>query len=429
MNPTNEVFVSNNDLRKKLKQDIKEQRVHSSSIQKTRNTYIKRLETSITNIRNNVMKLMRKRRDEIKYIIGGISDQEYQLSRNIHTHNNQSESSFGYIPDQIELDEHPPLPEPKNGMVCMDGNIFGDILEIWDYMQTFSESLDIGSMNLAAIVYDSIELPSKIISGNPDLFVLLNALKRYDPHFKRLAGRASGMFNSYDYASGNSTKLKDAPFELTQDLADTVVNTIGIALTKVLLEDYEHIMGIEAAKESIGSFKVPINALTWREIARSVLILGCGREIGISEIDLVSSIKGRGYFCTPETLDKKALRLCRKRILFQYQIRHELQESMYGFGAGICVRIPCPSFFSPFISQGNRSKEFWLELLEESLVVPNTYGWLVHDIVYASSFLCTDIKVKETLKRCLEISLDMTGTMKVKEMISKSLENYLESCG
>ena len=42
------------------------------------------------------------------------------------------------------------------------------------------------------------------------------------------------------------------------------------------------------------------------------------------------STSGRGFFTTPETTDRKALKLARKRILFNYTIRDENQEAIYG---------------------------------------------------------------------------------------------------
>ena len=41
-------------------------------------------------------------------------------------------------------------------------------------------------------------------------------------------------------------------------------------------------------------------------------------------------IRGRGFFTTPETTDRKALKLARKRILFNYTVRDENQEAIYG---------------------------------------------------------------------------------------------------
>ena len=52
--------------------------------------------------------------------------------------------------------------------------------------------------------------------------------------------------------------------------------------------------------------------------------------IEMGESDISATIKGKGYFATPETVDRKALKLARKRILFNYTVRDESQEALYG---------------------------------------------------------------------------------------------------
>ena len=49
-----------------------------------------------------------------------------------------------------------------------------------------------------------------------------------------------------------------------------------------------------------------------------------------------------GYVTSPETLDKKALKLARRRILFNFAEREENQEALYGFRSGLVLSIPAP---------------------------------------------------------------------------------------
>ena len=50
----------------------------------------------------------------------------------------------------------------------------------------------------------------------------------------------------------------------------------------------------------------------------------------MSESDISATVKGRGYALTPDSGDKKALKLVRKRIIFNYSVRDEAQEALYG---------------------------------------------------------------------------------------------------
>ena len=91
-------------------------------------------------------------------------------------------------------------------------------------------------------------------------------------------------------------------------------------------------MGLDQtdATTALGDCSTPLNTLTWREIVRVVLVSSVCKEISMSESDITATIKGRGYFTTPETADRKALKLARKRILFSYSIRDETQEALVG---------------------------------------------------------------------------------------------------
>jgi hypothetical protein len=444
---------ANADMRKRMRQDIRDHRLHASSIHKTRNIYIKRLENTVSNLKNNFMKSMRKRREELKYIIGGISDQEYQVSRNIHIENMTSDGLVGRImstshilnedaestatpaaapaitsevpgPSSHEETASSPLPEPSNGMILFDGHIFGNILEMWDYLQTFSDVFDLGrELGLQH------ELPEASESAvHPEFFQLCHALKHVDPHFQRLLKLSSSMKSSYDAVSQNyptPTATKLEAFDMTTESAEKIINAIGISLTRTLLRDYEHIMGVEAAKESLGNYKIILNSLTWREIARVVLISGCGRDLGVTEMDMVSALKGRGYYCTPETADKKALRLCRRRILNQYYLRYEAQESIYGFQAGICVRVPTPSHYNSSASSAIESKmPLWSQLILEMQDLPENYGWLIYDMVYVAAMLCEDEDMKVSLRAALSSQIDASVANSIRTLLLTSLEQY-----
>ena len=63
---------------------------------------------------------------------------------------------------------------------------------------------------------------------------------------------------------------------------------------------------------------------------RVVLISTVCKDVNMGESDISATIKGKGYFATPETVDRKALKLARKRILFNYTVRDESQEALYG---------------------------------------------------------------------------------------------------
>ena len=116
-----------------------------------------------------------------------------------------------------------------------------------------------------------------------------------------------------------------------------------------------------------------------REIARIVLLGSCCREVGVGDVDTSALLKGRGFYTTPESADRKVLKLARRRIKFAYVIRSELQESVYGFSSGLCVRLPAPA--NPYIE----GTVFWTELIASLRQVPDSYGWLIYEIIKAAA--------------------------------------------
>lgn len=237
-------------------------------------------------------------------------------------------------------------------------------------------------------------------------------------------------------------------FDYTEDEVNDTINTIGITITNVLLKEYEQVMGmsniadpvLSSSCSSVSPFfdsKVTVNELTWREISRTVLITMCARELGISEVDISGSLKGKGYSCSPETTDKKALRLIKRRMIYQYAVKHEILEQLHGFQCGISIRIPKPSCFMPNYSylyvnshsSANQlqdahliSRQKWIYLLIEVQQIPNSYYWLIFDVISVAIMICTDSNARTELKALLNSNiLGNAFVPSVKEAIQKIL--------
>ncbi len=153
--------------------------------------------------------------------------------------------------------------------------------------------------------------------------------------------------NNNDDNNDDTSNIHDinAPVSMSASEALEYMNEIGVALTSLLVKDFEHTMGMDVAEASgsLGTCRIPINALTWLEIARIVLISHAAKETGVPECDVSTYIKGRGFVTHPDGPDRKALRLAKRRVVHAYTLRHEFQEACYGFTAGVCVRLPAPT--------------------------------------------------------------------------------------
>ena len=105
-----------------------------------------------------------------------------------------------------------------------------------------------------------------------------------------------------------------------------------------------------------------------------VLVWTSLKSLGAQEVDIVGALKGRGYSTSPETLEKKTLRLLRRRMLSSYSQRKSTPKNIVGFSSGICVRIQSPS---PCTYSGHS----WQDLLESLEAVDFRSGWIVYEIV------------------------------------------------
>ena len=85
---------------------------------------------------------------------------------------------------------------------------------------------------------------------------------------------------------------------------------------------------------------------------------------------------------SPETTDKKALKLARRRILFNFAEREENQEALVGFRSGLVLSIPAPS---PCLSHDVDWRQLVLSL---DLVPADRCAWLIRDIIATAAAVC-----------------------------------------
>ena len=138
----------------------------------------------------------------------------------------------------------------------------------------------------------------------------LAALSPFTRHVQHLGARAARTIGS--------PWLQAILQETTCDDALELLNAIGVALTRKLLPEYNRIMGMDNVAPYLGSCAIVVNELTWREVARVVLTAACCKHIGMNDTDILSTLRGRGYTNTPDSADRRVLRLIRRRIWYRY---------------------------------------------------------------------------------------------------------------
>ena len=331
------------------------------------------------NIRNHVSnfygKIIRKRQIDAKAAALAMCEREESIYKA------QLDPSSGIfkanvpmsIQDCSSVPDRGDRPDPLHGLVKIHGGVFTQLLELWEFLTTFHKQF-----NLSMI---------------PTLETVISALKICDPSFE--AHQSKSIFplspsegNIPGVKSDKINEYAQASHKLSPRDATDVLNKLGMLFAQMMCPEYERIMGIDTVKASAGgdnetkASSIPVNLLTWREIARTVLLHGMSREVGLSEIDAISFLKGKGYHAVPDLNDKKVPKLIRRRILAQYSLRHEYQESVVGFSSGIISRIPAPSFLRTDLNLR------WRNLLLSLIRISPYDGWRIYEVIESSLHQC-----------------------------------------
>ena len=180
---------------------------------------------------------MKKRRLDAKLRIEGFSEiEEAQLKTNPAKSQEDDFSRRGNRP----LSTHRPIP--------VNGDCFGEVLELWGFLVTFAEPLAIKAV--------------------PSVSKLLDALRFIDPFVRRLCNRAMPHSRVLDNVVMRYYKEDDyeKAFQSMKD-AKSLLNKIGVALTRPLLPEFFKLMGMESEIQSEAA-KFIVHELTWMEIAR-----------------------------------------------------------------------------------------------------------------------------------------------------------------
>eukprot|EP01036_Dinobryon_divergens_P023401 gene23401-31743_t len=299
-------------------------------------------------------------------------------------------------------------PEPSSCTLHHCGNVVGYILEVWEYLNAFAKAFKIESI--------------------PSIDQLLAAVKVCDPTYRKLEELGLGFTHTLDGVEA-SEFWPDEKQMPTIEEAEDILNEIGINLCGPLLKDFERIMGIDAIEAQIGQHRIPINSLTWKEIARVVLIETTSKLVGMNDIDIVGMIKGKGYATVPDAPDRKTMKLSRRRITFSYNIRNEVQESLYKFESGVCIRIPSPC--NP-VSIPKMLTDFWDPILSLLQDISERNIWLVFKALKVAAAAVTVLdkslkarRLKRSFKRFIKAcSLTFRGIDEPTKALLSDLNAY-----
>ena len=366
-NNNNNSRTSNKRTKLDPKDRTKDMRFMVASALKSRTVRIKDIEKNINLMKFALAKYVKRRREDAKTLAEIVADREESHRSNRNKVSLQQ--PVGALMDSKAFGPNGGRPESIANFVVIDGAVMGQLIEIWEFLHAFSKKLQLSS-------------------DVPSIEQLMLAARTCDPRYRAVSSYTGSIHHTYDFVVAHQF-VDPLPSD-----ASELLDRIGVALTSQLMPDFERLLGLDSIGAQ-GSMlqKVPNNTLTWREIARTVLLTTCCKEVGVSEVDAVSLLRGRGFFTSPETADRKTLKLARRRIKLNYALRNEHQESVIGFSSGLCVHIPAPGM--PYPEEG----VLWSQLVGSLDQVPDSCGWLVFEIIKAAAFSACVIDTSASAKR------------------------------
>jgi hypothetical protein len=366
--------------RKKVRSETKEAKAELNSTfvlkKAILRSKIRDVEKKVKEFRENMAKILRKRRDESRSKIDAFCEQEY-IGKKYQLPNTKKRVSNSNGNDMMTCNDinRPPTPMLMNDDDT-DDDLFCDVVDIWGFLMTFSRSLQIDTI--------------------PSLKTMSNAINKSNPLFKELNGNnLSSLSSLMNLKSNNET----TPVNNEKD--QNLLNEIGVCLTIPLLKDFNKYMGIESIENLIGDNIIPVNILTWREVARIALISISCKDQRMNDTDIGNIIKGKGYIQNADGYEKKLLKVIKRRIIYSHINRIDNLEALTGFNSGLCVNLSSPGPFIP-------STMKWYQIIANLKKIPDKSTWMIHYMIDAA------IKV-------ISIQYKNSSNMKIVQILSSCL--------
>jgi hypothetical protein len=354
--------------------------------------------------KGTLLKILKKQKEDIGSQLENFFKSEQQQLNNRKIYTFQTKNALN--------NQERPL--PSSGYNLLDGETLGKLLEIRMFLK-------------------SVQKLGFNVDSFPSYEDFILAYKAHSPIMKSL----TTVLKEKGNANVMNSSLMTASKEFHGFWIKMVVN-----LTQMLYSEYERTIGLDLIVGQTGELKLSVNELTWKQILKCIFISRLCKDIDIPVQDIIALLKAKGFVTSPETIDKKTLKLIRRRMLYLFSVRSEFQETVTGFQNGITVKIPTPG------KSSHIENHLWLEILSFLLFlqhhedsVPENV-WLVYDILeladeslqFESSL--EDVTTSqsnsqglqslvENIKECLALPHSFENAKVAVKIISEKVSEYL----
>lgn len=304
-------------------------------------------EIHFQSIRSSISKDIKKVKEEINCLLDNFMKNENMVILQDRKITFQPSLKFG--------ESCSTSPSPCSEYSNLDGKTFGQLLEIRMFFKTLKKL----GFSIATI---------------PSVDDFLVAYKLHTPIMQSISNLLRDQGNVNFFEAGTI---------ITRSEIKNFWENLIIVFTQVLYSEFERSIGLDLVLPQIGELRLNVNSLTWKEILRTMLFAKLCKELKFSEQETASLLKGRGFVTSPDTIDKKCLKLIRRRLIYNYCVREEFQEALYGFETGLVVKLRIPERSSV------PAKWLWIKVLAHLKKFENPTSWEVLDITRIVTFFLT----------------------------------------
>lgn len=338
---------------------------------------IRDVDKTVKTIKENMFKALRRRKEEAKLRLDILCDQEetgivtdYTIDPISGTRSAGCQPQLQSLKSNATITTtYPSISEeekrsnmPVGFAVPLDNTLFVQTLELYHMLQTYAS-------------------PLQLQTQPPSFQELIGFLQQCDRRLSTLADYSVRTDNKpFDIlsppcdnsVSDSATVDNDAVVEPSFSTYVNVFERIAVQLCRFLMPEFIRVSGMDPNTDPVDLF--PLNALTWCEIFRTVLLSHMYKEVGLTDSDITATLRGKPFAQYVDASDRFLLRLCRCRILFDHSIRNEDHETITGFDSGVSIRCPAPG---PY----NGQYASLVCLLKTLASVADHDAWLVREII------------------------------------------------
>lgn len=194
--------------------------------------------------------------------------------------------------------------------------------------------------------YQLFENSAPFIGVMIEIWAMLSACKKMGKikHIPSLGSFQQALLNLCPYRSDIIRKVEVQSkqnfdiYEINFDHPEPdMLIKLGLQICLALVESYEEMMTVSDSEDRLNNEAgLIINEITWKEIGRTVILCKLAERVGLSNSETLGLFKGKGSYQAFDSVDRKLLKLCRKRVqarrYFIDEQKSPLWEtSMYSF--------------------------------------------------------------------------------------------------